>query len=80
MAAVVHQCLPPGEMLLGWPTLLSAATLTHPRPPQPIDNGSHSRCFISDSYGSSSHLEETALNILSLYYSITGKHYDFEKV
>eukprot|EP01063_Lacrimia_lanifica_P022223 TRINITY_DN29885_c0_g1_i1.p1 TRINITY_DN29885_c0_g1~~TRINITY_DN29885_c0_g1_i1.p1 ORF type:complete len:445 (+),score=174.02 TRINITY_DN29885_c0_g1_i1:100-1434(+) len=46
---------------------------------KPIDNGSQSRCFISDSYGSSSHLEEAAKNILGLYYSITGKHYDFEK-
>eukprot|EP01061_Rhynchopus_euleeides_P005075 TRINITY_DN14315_c0_g1_i1.p1 TRINITY_DN14315_c0_g1~~TRINITY_DN14315_c0_g1_i1.p1 ORF type:complete len:461 (+),score=228.07 TRINITY_DN14315_c0_g1_i1:44-1384(+) len=45
---------------------------------QPTDDGATSKCFISDSYDSSSHFEAAARNILQLYESITGKPYDFD--
>lgn len=45
----------------------------------PKDDGKTSRTFISDSYDSSSHFENTAKNILELFERITGKAYDFEK-
>eukprot|EP00755_Sulcionema_specki_P016226 Sspe_Gene.61481::Locus_34124_Transcript_1_1_Confidence_1.000_Length_1534::g.61481::m.61481/K17255/GDI1_2; Rab GDP dissociation inhibitor len=44
----------------------------------PVDDGRNSRCFISESYDSSSHFEGAAKNILDLYERITGKPYDFD--
>ncbi|KAJ9465397.1 putative secretory pathway GDP dissociation inhibitor 1 [Diplonema papillatum] len=46
---------------------------------EPNDDGSKSKCYISDSYDSSSHFEAAAANILKLYEKITGKPYDFDK-
>eukprot|EP01062_Namystynia_karyoxenos_P073648 TRINITY_DN70460_c0_g1_i1.p1 TRINITY_DN70460_c0_g1~~TRINITY_DN70460_c0_g1_i1.p1 ORF type:complete len:484 (+),score=206.56 TRINITY_DN70460_c0_g1_i1:91-1452(+) len=45
----------------------------------PKDDGRQSRIYISESYDSSSHFENTARNILEMYERITGKPYDFDK-
>ena len=69
--------LEPGLALLGKHVLekfVSVSPLYKPR-----DDGSKSKCFISDSYDSSSHFEAAAQNILQLYERITGKPYDFDK-
>jgi len=44
----------------------------------PIEDGSTSRCFISNSYDSATHFESAAENILDLFQRIHGKPYSFE--
>lgn len=44
----------------------------------PLEDGSVSRCFISNSYDSATHFESAASNILDLFHRIHGKPYSFE--
>lgn len=44
----------------------------------PMEDGSSSRCFISNSYDSATHFESAAANILDLFQRIHGKPYSFE--
>eukprot|EP01060_Flectonema_neradi_P033404 TRINITY_DN55_c6_g1_i2.p1 TRINITY_DN55_c6_g1~~TRINITY_DN55_c6_g1_i2.p1 ORF type:complete len:470 (+),score=86.39 TRINITY_DN55_c6_g1_i2:72-1412(+) len=69
--------LEPGVNLLGSGVIEKFTSVTNLY--QPLDDGKESKCFISDSYDSSSHFEGAAKNILELYERITGKPYDFDK-
>jgi Rab GDP dissociation inhibitor len=44
----------------------------------PLEDGSVSRCFVSDSYDSATHFESAAANILDMFHRIHGKPYNFE--
>lgn len=46
----------------------------------PIDDGSASRCFVSQSYDPATHFESAAADILSLFHRIHGKPYSFESM
>eukprot|EP00331_Platyophrya_macrostoma_P033501 CAMPEP_0176459688 /NCGR_PEP_ID=MMETSP0127-20121128/33455_1 /TAXON_ID=938130 /ORGANISM="Platyophrya macrostoma, Strain WH" /LENGTH=443 /DNA_ID=CAMNT_0017850731 /DNA_START=61 /DNA_END=1392 /DNA_ORIENTATION=- len=45
---------------------------------EPLENGSASKCFISNSYDAATHFEGAAQNILDLFQRIHGKPYSFE--
>lgn len=46
----------------------------------PLEDGSVSRCFVSNSYDSATHFESAAENILDLFQRIHGKPYSFESM
>ncbi|KAH9598798.1 GDP dissociation inhibitor [Trypanosoma melophagium] len=47
---------------------------------EPVEDGSTSKCFISNSYDAATHFESAAENILDLFKRIHGKPYDFESM
>jgi Rab GDP dissociation inhibitor len=46
----------------------------------PLEDGSSSRCYISNSYDSATHFESAAQNILGMFQRIHGKPYSFESM
>lgn len=47
---------------------------------EPIDDGSQSQIFISESYDATTHFETTCLDVLKIYKHGTGEEFDFSKV
>lgn len=45
---------------------------------EPMEDGSHSKCFISRSYDAATHFESAAEDVLNLFQRIHGKPYSFE--
>nr|CCC89855.1 putative RAB GDP dissociation inhibitor alpha [Trypanosoma congolense IL3000] len=47
---------------------------------EPLDDGTSTKCFVSNSYDAATHFESAAANILDLFKRIHGKPFDFESM
>lgn len=47
---------------------------------EPIDDGSESQIFISESYDATTHFETTCLDVLNIFKRGTGETFDFSKI